>query len=368
MKNHDQEPDAPDRELSAEDELEALRLQALLDPSSLGPEESERLEALADPELALFLEDVRALRDDAVASSERAGREVAASVLARTTRHDPSWRGDWQLMRRFLGQRWQRSGWVRLAAASLVLHVGALSVLAFQMLRPEPEPHFIARTARPAVSAFPEASEEQPEPIAVEELTYEEPVVETLRQRELEIENSRAWARHHLALGAPAPDTQADSSTDASRVLAARSRYLTDPGTTPEFRASDEYDDIVVEVLVAEFELDRVALEGRVPVQLPARLARFADHVRRGSDARVLAAAASLERAREYGVLDHAPALADLALDAELQPLAERLWRPSTTRGGAPLDSAWIALLDELCGDTLRQDSCGQAWLAWRSE
>ena len=86
----------------------------------------ERLEGLES-----FVEACRSeLRAEAPAAPERLAA-LEREVLAQTTREDISWRGDMRLLRGFLRQRLNSSVLLRVVAASLLVHIAALPVLAY---------------------------------------------------------------------------------------------------------------------------------------------------------------------------------------------------------------------------------------------
>ncbi len=118
----------------------------LLDEETRGRMPRAELEAQGDEvaerlgEWDTFLQRCRVeLAEDASAEATQSGG-LEERILARTTREDISWRGDWRLMRGFLGQRLGASVVLRVVAASLLVHIAALPVLAYYTyLAPERE-------------------------------------------------------------------------------------------------------------------------------------------------------------------------------------------------------------------------------------
>ena len=110
-------------------------------PSGPGPSDPGARERMA--ELTAFLSQGRtALRDeqDLQGTGRSPGREAELTerVLARTTREDLRWRGDLTLVGGYLRERLSRSVALRFAAASLLLHLAVLPVLAYYVfLAPE---------------------------------------------------------------------------------------------------------------------------------------------------------------------------------------------------------------------------------------
>lgn len=128
-------------------------------------EDPESLERLS--ELSSFV--VRARSASASAGGVRTEAQLARlkdKVLARTTREDLSWRGDFSLYGRFLRSRLAGSGWLQLAAASLLVHLIALPALAIYVLvstPPAPEIGFISYEDYYPVG-FPEHGDDGPVP------------------------------------------------------------------------------------------------------------------------------------------------------------------------------------------------------------
>ncbi len=126
-------------------------LEWILDPQS----RDERTQALLDgdpgarrrlDELSGFLDGVRSAALE-VRSEEDAARTtapLAQRILARTTREDLSWRGDLALIGRHLRGRLASSVWMKLVAASLLVHLIALPALAYYV--------FVARPEAPSLS------------------------------------------------------------------------------------------------------------------------------------------------------------------------------------------------------------------------
>lgn len=126
-----------------------------------GAEVAERLD-----EWSSFLQSCRAeLAEDASAESAQAGG-LTDRILARTTREDVSWRGDWRLVRGFLGQRLGASIVLRVVAASLLVHIAALPVLAYYTWI-APEPETFIQFDRPLGAVDLPFGDAEPEPLPV---------------------------------------------------------------------------------------------------------------------------------------------------------------------------------------------------------
>jgi hypothetical protein len=115
--------------------------------------------------LETFLERCRdELLQELPASPERL-EALEREILVRTTREDVSWRGDLRLVRGFLRQRLSASIVLRVVAASLLVHLAALPVLAyFTWVAPWPETRLVVELPKfPRELPYLEA-EREPEP------------------------------------------------------------------------------------------------------------------------------------------------------------------------------------------------------------
>ena len=131
---------------------EEVLIAASLDARTSGDGEARLAEVASCPvcaarlaELEAFFSHVRevSVRHTASLAGERGRervRQLVDGVLARTTREDPTWRGDLRLVGGFFGSRLRSSLLLRVAAASLLVHLSVLPVLAYYGLwqaRPE---------------------------------------------------------------------------------------------------------------------------------------------------------------------------------------------------------------------------------------
>ncbi len=235
-------------------------------------------------ELRAGLARLRQLADvDVGVEADRRGAALVERVLAQTvlaqngggTFSEPnSWRGDARLVLSFARERLRASMWLRVAAALLAIHVGALPVLAWIVLRAErPAPHFFSRIEPlPRESNF--AVPEQP-PLPLESSTSElEPgLVEVQpgpgRSVERGVEDRWAAERREQARGLrafawPAATLENRPADAFGRRLWARARHAIH-GEAPagfdalaEANAPEAQQDLLA--LELELELDRVAL------------------------------------------------------------------------------------------------------------
>ncbi len=272
---------------------------------------------------------------------------LVASILARTTREDLGWRGDVGLLRTFVDARWRSSAALRLAAASMLLHLLALPVLAFLVLREEPRPSSFRTGIEVPREGLPLPPAPADEP--VRELEYPGGVrtdgwllgqgVDPLAR-----ENARRLARLSLE-SEPGPGVSyPDAEVPADRVealLEARARLLAGRDVVlPPASAETDDADALERALRLEVELD-LWLTNRGPA--PALSAPDAD-LPQGPGGRLLAAAR--ERARTCGL---APA-------GEAQDASDAARDPA----------AWAAdLRDALRG---REGRAARRWFQWASE
>jgi len=361
--------------------LEEELLELLLDAD---PAREERLEALRrDPrtaESAAELEGFLGRCREICAADERRypparARALAQGVIDRTTREDLGWRGDLRLLRGFLAERLRSSMVVRVAAASLLVHVVAVPVIAWMALLPdeEPQPGLDRVSIEKPLPDWPEAPEEPR--IETVELPPEDFEEDLLAER-WEIANALRRGRYVLTHGGIPPLAQgAEPHADdpwAARLLHLRSRTESplpapeevpavarlaalEEGDAPEPGLSDG--ELLEALLWLELALDRAAL-GRSPGAELGAIARALCRAEvlgavseRGEALRLLLRL-GLERARQYG-----------ALGREC-PGFEAL--PAIDRSARPVDEAWQAALGAALNDLgLAGYPACRGWLDW---
>jgi len=297
-----------------------------------------------------------------VQSEERLVRRV----LARTTREDLTWRGDLRVYGDWLARALRSSLVLRVAAASLLLHLAALPVLAWLALRSErAEPHFNTAIERGADPALPQAREperdprlEDPEPAAglVEEPSAPEralPVSDALRNLRRDRE-----ALRRARVPPPAGRIPEDP---LERLLWARSALWTlHDAQAAALAAGDALanptsGDGLELALRAELLLDLFALEGALAEELRPELNGVLRSLARDAGlpapVRELQELA-LERARRYGLAAAGRSSARFGR-VERGAALDELWlatfrRALGTRGAEPagMAAAWAALTD----------------------
>ena len=122
-----------------------LLLQWLLNPEDRDEDARRELETdeaarARITELGGFLDRCRSVAEEGTAVDADQGASLRDRILSRTTREDLTWRGDLSLYARYLRGRLADSGWYRLAAASLLLHLLALPALAVYVFVTAPDP------------------------------------------------------------------------------------------------------------------------------------------------------------------------------------------------------------------------------------
>jgi len=153
-------------------------LEWLLNPETRDERTRAELEADEGARLRLerlgrFVDRCRSTADDLALESDSAPDRDAgdlapltARVLDCTTREDLTWRGDVRLYGRYLRGRLAESAWLRLAAASLLLHLLALPAVAVYLLVSQPKAPEIGFVPWDQYypAGFPEEPEQDPTP------------------------------------------------------------------------------------------------------------------------------------------------------------------------------------------------------------
>jgi len=285
------------------DERQELLLELLLEAS---PDGAELASLRKDPELAAqFRETERVLRvsrrlaerDRNELPPLREGRLVGR-ILARTTREDLSWRGDWELWRRFLAERLTSSNALRWVAASLFVHLLALPFFGTELLRSRKEPVAI-QIELPAVP------EEEP----VEFLPALPRWDPADGPSPSQIENALRRGRYllsRLPAVSPPPGPELEDAPLELRLLAERARGLgvggADGELSPWVRETERLDsaDPLQLALWAEVLLDAHCLRGDQAPALAFVLSRLYRLESEGMSTG--AARRALSRGRSYGL------------------------------------------------------------------
>lgn len=290
-------------------------------------------------EWGAFVDDLRAGgRLDEVQLHSDAAR-VAEAVLDRTVREDLGWRGDLRLVRGFVRRRLRSSLLLRVAAASLLVHLVALPVLAvYRVITAEPERDgFIVDFEKPGELPFAEAPEETLAPADAVTL----PELESLDALSIDAQNARNADRWSVFERGEELRAVAEATWDTAleRRLAARAAALLS-GRVAE-GAPSVGDAALDRLLALDESLDAFLFAG-VATPAPADLAWLVDEAQ-GDPPRAALAAAVLARAARYGVA--LPADANTALarfdDADFASFADL----DSPNGRTPLSAAHVHAL-----------------------
>jgi len=244
-------------------------------------------------------------------------RALIQRVLSATVGADLSWRGDVRLIVRFARERLRASVWVRAAAALLVLHLGALPVLAWIVLRADRAPSAFQSQLEPLPreSLFadePETPREQLTETSAGEPTLVEQSPETsdgAREGAAGVEQALALDRAALrAFRWPAADASNRPNDAFGLRLWARSRAALH-GEAPPNWTHGNVGGAQLEALLAlelELELDRL-VQGANPISAQALAQRLHQHWRPQAGLGELARLA-LARAARLGAIEPSPA------------------------------------------------------------
>ncbi|MAF65663.1 MAG: hypothetical protein CMJ84_08405 [Planctomycetes bacterium] len=341
-----------ERELRRVEWNDEALLDWLLDETP--PDTTRRAELEADPEIGprlAALEDWlahcrAALAPELDAGQGRRARRLAHSILDRTTREDLGWRGDLRLVRAYLGERLRASAALRVIAASLLLHLLGLPLMAWVgWLRPEPSGARIL-VEPPRLDPFATYDEPLREVTDPGQERLDEARLAAFRARHY-VQNSLRWSRWSVARESGTASRAVDTRTTADTLLRARLRVLSgeaadavDPALRPAPDAS-----AVHKALWCELWLDRFLVGGGRELELDAALTRLCSGIRESEPLWTSA----LSRAEAYGQLttEQAAALgrARAALPADA-PHAPLLLHQGEARRVAPLGDAWLNLLE----------------------
>ncbi|MFT5285063.1 MAG: hypothetical protein ACI8TQ_001224 [Planctomycetota bacterium] len=312
-------------------------------------------------EWGTFVAKQRGLFDSALADEqgERGASALSERILMATTRRKPSWIGDLRLIKDLVLSRCQQSLWVRLAAASLLLHLAALPVLAWFLIRePVPEPMIFF--------ALPTAQEFEPQPVELIDVDALDPQI-LLDEEPVGMfapdatQNARRRARFVLHThGAPVAKGLL-SSSGVTRLLAARSKGINEQNWTSLPDLSSLKGSQLEIALLAEAWLDRAILEGdSIESDEPLRSILGDLHPNiSGETAIDLLVRSAVGRALELG-------LADEALRAAWRT---DLWYESSDsepskRGGRPLTDEWFTQLKQAT-EGYANEPILSVWLDW---
>jgi hypothetical protein len=290
---------------------------------------------------------------------EEGATELCERALSASTREDLSWRGDLRIVSRYVRDGIRSSPMLRLAAASLVVHLIAIPVVALFMLAEKPVlPEFRIEMGRDALPF---------EDSWVRESAGEQ-VLEIGEPGDLDallVDNTLRWSRWQLSR-LPYP-LEADLDL-APRWLRTRVAILW-PGRLSAASGAESLKPLsgsYRHVIELERRLDRYLVEPRIggfSAEERSVLDRVALMVRDEADAGSWLAVATLARAESYGWRSEKSGAA-LSRAREVFP-GEHPWRPlieieGDVRGRLPLDPLWIEALR-----VVDPNSISAEWLEW---
>jgi hypothetical protein len=290
---------------------------------------------------------VRAALGDFADESPSLDHALAERVLEQTTREDLSWRGDWRMVARFVSGGMRSSLTLRLVAASLILHLLALPVLAVVLVLQlrESRPVWQINYEPALVEELPlKPSPREPQRELVREPEPEPPgPLSSKLERTTRSERTERARRELLEHGAPALSPLAGAGR-IERLLDARSRNLSQSGMDRGLSAPDANAQALELALWAELLMDDWLLSARSDPRLAEALARLIEAPN--------GAAQLVRRA-----LDRASSLG-------FQPADQPAWVEASKPA---FDRAWFVALQQACAEQglPAANPTLVNWLAW---
>ncbi len=280
---------------------------------------------------------VAACREASVVESKTDGLSDRALLAARS--EDLSWRGDLRLVDRFVRDGLRSSLALRLAAASVLVYMASLPVVALFVLTDAPPlPEFRVEVGKREL------------PYAVNENDGQQdlPVVEldsSVGLNVLLVENTLSWSRWHLS---KMEDPRLGLKSEVPSWLERRAEAL---WGTPLGASTASLGSVFV---TAEVELDRVLVVGDLAVGGEAMSGLFvalSEQVGAPSDPATWLALSSLARAESYGVLEQVGA-ESLRIARSTMPVDHRFRAlievDGDLRRRLPLDPLWVEAFIQL--------------------
>lgn len=264
---------------------------------------------------------------------------LAERALLAARSEDLSWRGDLQLLKGFVGDRLRSSMLLRLAAASLLVHIAALPVVAYFVLTEEAVvPEFRVEVGHRELPYAVNDDSEQVDASLVE--LHAMDGLSTLL-----VENTLRWSRWQLSMS---QDPREGSGLRSPSWLDQRAGILWGGDRlAPSVAPASAF-------VAAELALDEFLVsDGSVLARDAANslLEPMLEWVGSSSDTRTWLALSSLARAESYGVLDEGARTAlrrarnTMPLDHRFRGLIEV---EGDLRRRLPLDSLWVQAISEL--------------------
>ncbi|MCA8980386.1 MAG: hypothetical protein H6831_06415 [Planctomycetes bacterium] len=316
-------------------------LQWLLDADLRASVPRAELESSNAAELADLERFVAECRDELRAEERElapCADRIVDAVLARTVSEDLGWRGDLRLVTSFMARRMRSSLLLRVAAASLLVHLIALPVIAaYAVWKVEQKPDLWIEFEQPPEQPYGEDPKEDLGPVEGGEL----PALDSVDALSLESINARNADRWSLFERGEELRAVANSEWDAplERRLAARAARLI--GDAPFVVPSATHGDAVDRLLAIDEALDARLLA--LPIPIDAADLAWLTQLAAGDPPRAALALAVLRRAQRYGV---AVPQGSAGLIARLQsPDFADFAGLAGPAGEAPLSVEWVRAL-----------------------
>ena len=350
MSSQRPKPGQPGAPLDGE-RLVELALDATAEPSEV---EAELL--VEDAALRAELSDIRSfvasqrtlLESRIDASSRASGSSLSDRILGATTRRRLSWTGDLRLVRDLVLLRCKQSVWVRLAAASLILHLAALPVVAWFVWIAPPEK---------AKIFFALPLEDDPRPAGIDgadepEIEVDAPDVAALLAgdslgmvREDEAWNARRLSRFVLQRDGAPLVAGATIDGELESLLAARSAGILEGDWSGLPKPAALEGKPIHQALFAEALMDRAVLQRKLNGLREALEALEPMSELGGPASRDLVRAAAT-RSMQLGFDDESLRFGWRADAWAVSELAE-----SKARSGQPLSEHWFTQLEHAVGE-----------------
>jgi hypothetical protein len=306
--------------------------------------EDARVRQLCDPASVAEYEDLTAfiVACREAASVELEDDSLAERALCAANSEDLSWRGDLRLYGGFISDGLRSSALLRLAAASLLVHIAALPVVAFFALTDEPAvPEFRVEVGQRELPYSVNTPSELPVSPLGEDVAADG--IDTLL-----VENTLRWSRWQLTKSG---DPRDGSELESPLWLEQRAGVLW--GGERHEPSGADYSSFVA----AELALDAFLVSGGAFLSVEGTESSLRPLLRLVGDEaepETWLALSSLARAESYGVLDETAtqvlrgARNSMPLDHRFRGLIEV---EGDLRRRLPLDPLWVQALSEFAPD-----------------
>ena len=304
----------------------------------------DRVRQLCDPASVAEYEDLTAfiVACREAASVELQDDSLAERALCAANSEDLSWRGDLRLYGGFIRDGLRSSALLRLAAASLLVHIAALPVVAFFVLTEEPTvPQFRVEVGQRELPYSVDTPSELPVAPFAEAGAADG--IDTLL-----VENTLRWSRWQLA---KSEDPRGGSELELPLWLEQRADVLWG-GERHLSSGTDISSFVAAELALDAFLVSDGALFSTETAE--SAVLPLLELVGAGTEPGTWLALSSLARAESYGVLNEAATQA--LRDARISMPVDHRFRglieiEGDLRRRLPLDPLWVDALSELAPD-----------------